>query len=142
MRHFAPSLGGIPMQLSRLLPLWAVVIAGCAAAVTTVDGRRLRLSDPDFPAYVEGVFRNQNQVATDLGFALDDAPTDSPQAMRLSAAEDALLAACADLNEIATLRRDERRAGLKLKLETAKSAPRCEAATLDAKRALDSVGAH
>ena len=110
------------MQLSRLLPLSAVVIAGCAAAVTTVDGRRLTLSDPEV--------------------ALEDAPTDSAQATRLSAAEDALLAACADLNEIATLRRDERRAGLKLKLETAKSAPRCEAATLDAKRALDSVGAH
>jgi hypothetical protein len=139
MPHFVPSHGGIPMQLSRLLPLSAVAIAGCAAAVTTVDGRRLGLSDPELPAYVEGVFRDQNQVATDLAFALDDAAAGSARAARLSAAEDALLAACADLNEIATLRRDERRAGLKLKLETAKSAPRCEAATLGAKRALESA---
>ena len=119
----------------------AVLLAGCAATITTADGRRLALSAPEFPAYVETVFREQNRVATELAFALEDAPEDGAASKRLSAAEDVLLAACADLNELATLRRDERRTGLKLKLETAKSAPRCETATLEAKRALETVGA-
>lgn len=128
------------MVVRRALPFLALLLAGCAGVITTADGRRLALTAPEFPAYVESVFRQQNQVATDLAFALEDAPDDGAVAARLSAAEDALLAACTDLNELATLRRDDRRTGLRLKLETAKSAPRCEAATLDAKRVLASAG--
>ncbi len=125
------------MVLRRLVLLFVAVVAGCATAVTTVDGRRLQISAPEFRAYVEGVFREQNRVATELGFALEDAAEGSARAQTLSAAEDGLLAACADLNELATLRRDDRRTGLGLKIDTANSAPRCEAATLAAKRALE-----
>jgi hypothetical protein len=128
-----------PMLLRRIAPWSAVLLAGCATAVTTADGQRLKISTPEFRAYVEGVFRAQNRVATDLGFALEDAADGSREAATLSAAEDTLLGACADLNELATLRRDDRHPGLGLRLDTARSAPRCEAATRDAERALQAA---
>ena len=106
-------------------------LAGCAA-VTTADGQRLGLTSAEFRAYVERVFRDQNRVASDLGFALEDR-TDPA----LAAAEDTLLAACAGVNELATLRRDDQRPGIKRGSAAAHTVPRCEAATRDARAALE-----
>ena len=85
-------------------PLFAFPLAAAAAllaacAVTTADGTRLGLTSSEFRAYVERVFRDQNKVASDLEFALDDA-TASGGAVppELAAAEDALLKACAGVN--------------------------------------------
>ena len=112
----------------------AAGLAGCAA-VTTADGQRLGLASDDFRAYVEKVFREQNRVASDLGFALEDGDVAG-----LAAAEDALLAACAGVNELATLRRDDRRTGLKRGAEAARTVPQCEQATLAARAALERAG--
>ena len=106
-------------------------LASCAA-VTTADGQRLGLTSADFRAYVERVFREQNRVASDLGFALEDR-TDAA----LTAAEDELLAACAGVNELATLRRDEQSPGLKRGSAAAHTVPACERATRDARAALE-----
>ncbi|HET7132153.1 MAG TPA: hypothetical protein VFJ95_07890 [Gammaproteobacteria bacterium] len=120
----------MPRILLALQASAALALAGCAA-VTTVDGQRLGLASADFRTYVERVFREQNRVASDLGFALEDRSDPA-----LTAAEDELLAACAGVNELATLRRDEQRTGLRRGAAAARTVPACEQATRAARAAL------
>jgi hypothetical protein len=110
-------------------PLLAATLAlhGCAA-VPTADGEALALRSPEFRAYVERVFREQNRVADELAFLIEAAPGQAESAN----AEQALLAACAGVNELATSRRDERRFGLKKRIAAARSVPECERATQSA----------
>ena len=105
----------------------ALVLPGCAA-VSTVDGERLELASPEFRAYVERVFREQNRVADELAFALDEVP---PRA-GLAEAELTLVEACALVNELATARRDQRRVGLRRSAVGARSVPDCERAARSA----------
>lgn len=113
------------------------ILAGCA--VLTADGDRLSLTSPEFRAYVERVFREQNKVADRFAFALEDAA--NPPA-EVAAAEQSLLTACSDLNQLATARRDERRLSLRQRSAAARSVPECErtmrasAAALDTWRAV------
>jgi hypothetical protein len=115
-------------------PLLAATLAlqGCAA-VSTAGGEQLSLRSPEFRAYVERVFREQNRVADELAFALEAAPART----EATAAEQALLDACAGVNELATSRRDERQLGLQQRLAAARSAPDCERATQSAAALLD-----
>jgi hypothetical protein len=122
MRLLLPGLGFASLALS-----------GCA--VSTAGGERLRLDSAEFRGYVERVFREQNRVADELAFALE-VPGEPGDA--LAAAEDALLAACAGVNELATARRDERQLGLRRSLRAARTVPDCERATLAAGRELGS----
>jgi hypothetical protein len=121
------------MLVSRLgLFAATVLLCGCAA-VPTADGQRLPLASPEFRAYVEEVFREQNRVAGELAFALEAA---APPAAELEAAEQALLDACAGVNELATARRDERRQSLRRRAAGARSVPACERATREAAKLL------
>lgn len=113
---------------------WALLgalSAGCAA-VHTADGRRIGVATPAFRSYVETVFREQNAVGTELAFALEDGTGGSD----LAAAEDALLAACAELNRLAAAERDGRRLPNAERLHAARSAPECERAAAAARVAL------
>jgi hypothetical protein len=121
-----------------ILALSVAAAAGCAT-VTTGHGERLRISSDEFAAYAERVFREQNRVASDLAFALADAEDeDGPKYRALAAAEDALLDACAGLNEVAARRRDGERPGALRGLRAAREAPGCERATTAAEAALAS----
>jgi hypothetical protein len=112
------------MVLCRSVVSYAFLfLAGCAA-VPTADGERLRLASPEFRAYVEHVFREQNRVADELAFALE-APGSS---RALAAAEERLLAACAEVNELATARRDETQLGIRASVRAARTVPGCEEA--------------
>lgn len=112
------------MILCRSVLSYALLsVAGCAA-VPTADGERLRLASPEFRAYVERVFREQNRIADELAFALE-APGSSAA---LAAAEERLLAACAQVNELATARRDETELGLRASVRAARTVPDCEQA--------------
>jgi len=114
----------------------AAAVAGCAA-VTTADGNRVAFGSDEFRAYVERVFRDQNKVASDLAFALEDSDAvNGAESSDLASAEDALLGACAGLNELATSRRDEQRLGLHRSAQAAREAPDCERATRAAQAAL------
>jgi len=116
----------------------AVLAAGCAP-VTTLDGERLAVRSEAFADYVERVFREQNRVASELAFALEDT-VDPARLDVLETAEDALFAACADLNEMAAARRDGRRMGAFRALAAARQAPECERAAARARDALDAEG--
>jgi hypothetical protein len=109
-----------------------LALAGCAA-VTAADGRRFGLASDEFRTYVETVFRAQNETASELAFAIEDADTPPPA---LSSAEDSLLEACAGLNELATSRRDGQKIGMRRSAEIARKAPDCERATAAARAAL------
>jgi hypothetical protein len=127
------------MRLLRCLPptvAAAALLAGCA--VTTADGTRLGLASGEFRTYFERVFRDQNKVASDLAFAVDDATAagGSPPA-ELAAAEDGLLQACAGVNQLATSRRDQEDLGVRKSASAARSAPDCERATRAAQAALE-----
>lgn len=117
----------------------AALLATACAAVTTPDGERLSMGSKAFRAYVESVFRGQNEVATELTFAFEDEGLSDADYAALESAEAELLHACEGLNEIAAARRDRAAFG---KLEAAKAArraPECELATRDARNALASV---
>jgi hypothetical protein len=122
----------IVMVLVRSAPLCALLSLAACAAVPTADGERLRLGSAEFRDYVERVFREQNRVADAAAFALE-AP--GAQGAALAAAEQELLAACAQVNELATARRDERRLGIRKSVEAARTVPNCEHAT----RAVDAL---
>ena len=125
------------MRAFRTLALAAVAALPVACAVTTADGTRLGLTSSEFRAYVERVFRDQNKVASDLEFALDDATASGGSAPpELAAAEDALLEACSGVNELATSRRDQADLGVRKSASAARRAPDCERATRAAQTAL------
>src|SRR5262245_28665406 len=128
------SLREISMPLLRVAaPLVAMLtVGGCA--VMTADGQRLALTSPEFRAYVERVFREQNRVADEFAFALEgesQAPAD------VAAAEQSLQDACAALNELATARRDERQLSLRQRSASARSVPMCERTMKTSARTLD-----
>jgi hypothetical protein len=118
------------------LAVAATLLAACA--VTTADGVRLGLASDEFRAYVERVFREQNKVASELAFALDDATASGgAEPPDLAAAEEALLEACSGLNELATSRRDQEQLGVKRSASAARGAPDCERAARAAQAVLD-----
>jgi hypothetical protein len=117
------------MHGARAVVLIAMLAAAGCAAVTTADGRRIALTAPEFQHYVERVFRDQNRLADEVGFALEGATADGQrEPPALAAAEAALLDACAGVNELAAARRDGRRLGLRRSARAARSTPGCEAA--------------
>jgi hypothetical protein len=112
------------------------MLAACAA-VTTAEGERLRLTSDRFADYAERVFRDQNRIATELAFALEDASPESEHAEDLESAEEALLDACAGLNEVAAARRDAGHLRAGRQISAARQAPACERAVIEAAAALE-----
>lgn len=105
----------------------AMFLSGCA--VTNVGGLRMALGSDAFSAYVEDLFRRQNNVGTELAFAIEDEPVGGERHTMLEAAELELLTACRGLNQIARAERDGESVGGFSALKRAKSAPDCERAT-------------
>jgi hypothetical protein len=120
-----PHWCGIAMRSACLASLLASFAAAGCAAIQTGGGERLALTSPEFRAYVERVFREQNRVATLVAFALEAPGEDA----RLTAGEQRLLEACEGVNELATARRDERRLSTRRSLAAARTVPTCEETT-------------
>ncbi len=89
-----------------------------------------------FAEYVEFVFRQQNEIGTELAFALDSVEFDSEQYLMLEAAELALLEACMGLNELAVRGQNGRSAGGLGAARAARRAPECERAAVAAQAAI------
>jgi hypothetical protein len=97
-----------------------------ACAVTTLDGQRLGPRSDEFAAYVEAVFRRQNELAVQLELELDEAKPDSERSRDLEQAQLDLLTACSGLNALAAARRDGAKPGGLGALKRARQAPECE----------------
>jgi hypothetical protein len=122
------------MMFGRLCAPTALLVLQACTAVPTADGQRLKMASPEFRAYVERVFREQNRVADEVAFALE---ADGATRKNLVAAEQRLLEACAGVNELATTRRDEQRLGVRHRAAAARSVPACEQATKTAAAMLE-----
>ena len=134
------SLPADALQRSFLLiPAVFSLVAACAP-VTSLDGQRMPMRSDAFSEYVESVFRQQNDVATQLAFALDREEFDSPSYVLLEAAELGLLEACAGLNDLAVRRRDGSSAGGLGAARAARRAPACEQAAVEAQAVIDGLG--
>ena len=112
-----------------LLLLLGAAPLGCTV-VTTVGGERLRITSDAFQSYAEDVFRQQNSLATDIAFALEAEDLSAADQTALAIAEDSLLGACADLNEVAARRRDQRARRIGAQALAARRIPDCEQALL------------
>jgi hypothetical protein len=110
--------------------------AGCA--VVSVDGQRMGIRSDEFSAYVEAVFRRQNELAADLILALDTEDVGSERYLQLEDAELELQTACIALNAMALARRDGEEVGGIGALKQARQAPECESSTLRAASVLGS----
>lgn len=123
--------------MARAMPiLFALATLSGGCAVTTADGERLAVGSDAFRAYVERVFREQNRVASEIAFALEAEGLAPQRAAELEAAEQALLEACAELNELAAARRDGRQLSTVAEARAARTGPECEQATASAERVL------
>lgn len=105
------------------LPVLAC-LSGCAGSLITGAGEQLRIGSDEFAEYAQDVFRLQNEVLDGLAFALEDAPDNAA----LIAAEDAVLEACAGLNDIAVRRQRGEGTRLVRDARTARAVPECESA--------------
>ena len=121
------------------MALASFVLATACASVTTREGERLRITSPEFRAYVEAVFREQNRVATELAFALESESLAAPLRRSLEAAEQDLLVACEGLNEVAIGRREGADLGPLREASAARRAPQCESAARAAAGVLESI---
>lgn len=120
------------MTARRLSIVFLAASAGCASTVTTLEGQHLRLSSPEFRLYFERVFREQNEVATELAFT----PGDGPDGGEYAALEENLLTACAALNELAVAGRDGRSLSRRRQASLAATAPACEEAVVNVRSQL------
>lgn len=118
--------------LRAFVALFSLMSTSCVATVETLDGVRYRISSDAFRAYAEEVFREQNRLASDLVFRMEDERVEAAELERLERAETRLLEDCRDLNEIAVRQRDGQRRRLIAAARAAKSVPQCE-------RAIDAV---
>jgi hypothetical protein len=116
------------MLLRAFMVLFSLILTSCVATVETLDGARYRISSEAFRVYAEQVFREQNRVASDLVFRMEDERLDAAELDRLEAAETRLLEDCSDLNVIAVRRRDGKRRRLLAAASAAKTVPDCERA--------------
>ncbi|WP_428099998.1 hypothetical protein [Candidatus Rariloculus sp.] len=119
-----------------LAPLLALALVGCTG-VTTAGGQRLSIASEELRTYMEAVFREQNELLTEIAFATDAEDLSDRDRRALEAAEESLLIECAVLNDIAAARRDGRRPGWVRGSRASRRTPHCESAAADARSVLD-----
>ncbi len=125
------------MVVCRTLTLMLAPALAACTAVTTAGGQRLALTSDAFLSYIETVFREQNELLTEIAFVLDGKDVSDIDRIALEAAEDSLLVACEQLNDVAALRRDGRNPGRMRESRAARGAPSCERAAAEARAVLD-----
>ena len=125
------------MSVCRALTaVFPLAVAACTG-VTTAGGQRLALTSEEFASYMEEVFREQNELLTEIAFVFDRDDVSDIDRGALEAAEESLLAACELLNDVAAARRDGQDPGRISESRAARGAPSCERAALQARAVLD-----
>ena len=125
---------------------WTATIAlVCAAAFsgcTHVETSTLRqgavtMTQAQFAAYVERVFRHHNKVMNDLINAAGELPDEGDDSDMLSSAEEVMNEACEPLNEVASAEAVSQPASFWTTRKLPEAVPACEAATLRLERLLN-----
>ena len=120
------------IELRTVALLFSLMCGACVATVETLDDTELRVTSDAFRDYAERVFRDQNRMVSALAFKMEDGGLDPGIRGSLEDAEARVLAACRDLNEIATRQRDRQRRRPLAEMRAARTVPECE-------RAVDTV---
>lgn len=123
-----------------LTTLLALAVAACTG-VTTAGGQRLALTSKEFSSYMESVFREQNELLTEIAFVLDREDLSDIDRGALEVAEESLLVACERINEVAATRRDGQDPGRIRESRAARAAPSCERAAVEARTVLNQMAA-
>ena len=109
--------------------LW---LSACSNIHTkTPEGISITMTEGEFAAYVEHVFRHHNKVYSDLIDCLtmvDEADATSTDE-ELKNAEVAMLNACLPVNEIVSASTEGRDLGMRSKMRLVQAVPDCEIAT-------------
>ncbi len=127
IRHRLASSGAVAAGL--------LALAGCAPYITAANGDRMRANSQEFRDYARQVFEMHNEAVTTIAYALDDLESDPDQIDRYNGivdADDRMMDACAELNQLAIARRDDKQVGLSELAGVASSIPDCERATAQA----------
>ena len=132
------------MQYIRMPALCAVgifiALQGCAFSIVTGDGTKRRMTTAELREYARYVFEYHNKTISDLMLAYPGMPIGNEARLsELYAAEEKMLIACEELNEVAVLYRDKGKAALNEKIQVPRSLGKCEAETRRVENLLDSL---
>lgn len=120
--------------IGRALALFGMffILASCSSIRTrTPEGEAVTMTESEFAAYVEHVFRHHNRVYSELINDLDmieEHENGAPSSALLSA-EAYMLNACLPVNETVSAMSEGRNPGMKTKMQLMSAVPECEKAT-------------
>ncbi len=124
----------MPKSLSRGATALAglLLMTACTTVRTkTPEGEAVTMTESEFAAYVEHVFRHHNRVynelINDLSMVEDnEGPNPAPELLK---AEAKMLNACLPVNEIVSAMSEGHNPGMKSKIQLIDAVPDCEIAT-------------
>lgn len=120
---------GIPGHRAIVM-LLASNLTGCMFIHTrTLDQGEVTMSEEQFAAYVERVFRHHNKVMNDLINVSEDLSDEGDDGNALSDAEEHMDEACEPLNDVASAEAVSQRASFWTTRKLPDAVPECEAAT-------------
>jgi hypothetical protein len=117
---------------SLLLLTILLLSAGCSSVRTsTPEGQAVTMSEAEFSAYVEKVFRHHNKVYNELISAAGIEETDSVDGHpnQLLTAEEDMIHVCLPLNEVVATTVEGGKPSMNSKWKLLSAVPACEAAT-------------
>jgi hypothetical protein len=118
---------------AKHLPLVGVlVLTACTTIQTsTPEGQSVTMTEAEFSAYVERVFRHHNKVYNELmdGPDSEDEAEDGGATPKLLNAEEDMIHVCLPLNEVVAATVGGSQPSLKSKWQLLSAVPACEAAT-------------
>lgn len=119
------------VTLQAILLTAVVLFAGCSTVRTkTPAGESVSMTEAEFAAYVEQVFRHHNAVVNDLMFAANRIEDkDDPADAELMESETRMTHVCLPLNEMVSMMAVGHPPGFRTKLQLPDAVPECEAAT-------------
>jgi hypothetical protein len=109
-----------------------MMLSACAYIhTTTPTGLPLDMTQAEFSAYVEQVFRHHNMVYNTLitELALENPDYSETESAELHKAEKNMLSVCAPLNDVVSAQAEGRKLDMAVYMKLASSVPACEAAT-------------
>ena len=124
-------------KLKRTTVIGVAVLTACST-IRTQDpqGASVDMTEAEFSAYLERVFRHHNKIVDSLMFV--SGHTDSGDSGNLARAEAKMAHACLPLNELVTDAAAGNSPGFWARMQIADAVPACETATRKVEQLLDS----
>jgi hypothetical protein len=111
------------------LGLWPMLTACSTVRTRTLQGGTVSMTEAQFAAHFEHVFRYHNRITSELIDTLSNLDADNEEPPELSEAEEDMHEACEPLNEVVSLEAVSQHAGFWTENELPEAVPACEEAT-------------